>query len=235
MNNDQIWLHTLCRKNEIIITDIQVDRLSTFRDLLLEWNKKINLISRKNEENLWKGHIALSLTMLFTVSFRPGMKILDLGTGGGLPGIPLAVMLPECSFLLLDSTQKKIAAVQSMADAMQLPNVRTVWGRAEEINRQPNQRASFDAVIARSVSSLSNLLEWGMPFLKPGTGRNLTKEKVFITSPSLITFKGAEIEQEEILAQRTHPGIHLHHLPLIFKGSEEFERLEKKLTIATRS
>jgi len=235
MNNDQIWLHTLCKKNGIIITDIQIDRLSSFWERLLDWNKKINLVSRKNEDNLWKGHIALSLSMLFTISFQNGSKILDLGTGGGFPGIPLAIMLPECSFVLLDSTQKKITAVQSMADALSLKNVRTIWGRAEEVNQRSGFHSSFDAVVARSVSNLSNLLDWGLPFLKSGKGKNTVKEKVFITIPSLITFKGAEIEQEEILAQQKHPEIYLHHQPLLFKGSEEFERLDKKITIATRS
>lgn len=235
MNSDQVWLYTLCRKNGIIITDIQVDRLSSFRELLLDWNKKINLVSRKNEENLWKGHIALSLSMLFTVSFQNCAKILDLGTGGGFPGIPLAIMLPECSFVLLDSTQKKITAVQSMADALSLKNVRTMWGRAEEVNRRPGFQSSFDAVVARSVSNLTNLLDWGLPFLKSGGGKNTAKEKVFITIPSLITFKGTEIEQEETLALQKYPGIYLHHQPLLFHGSEEFERMEKKLTIATRS
>ena len=234
MNNDQIWLHTLCKKNGIIITDIQLDRLSSFRDLLLEWNKKINLVSRKNEDNLWKGHIALSLSLLFTISFQNGSKILDLGTGGGFPGIPLAIMLPECTFVLLDSTQKKITAVQSMADALTLTNVRTIWGRAEEVGKRSGFHSSFDAVVARSVSNLTNLLDWGLPFLKSGNGKNTATEKVFITRPSLITFKGTEIEQEEILARQKHPEIHLHHQPLLFKGSEEFERLEKKITIATR-
>ncbi|MHB1048719.1 MAG: 16S rRNA (guanine(527)-N(7))-methyltransferase RsmG [Bacteroidota bacterium] len=234
MNNDQIWLHTLCKKNGIIITDIQLDRLSSFRDLLLEWNKKINLVSRKNEDNLWKGHIALSLSLLFTISFQNGSKILDLGTGGGFPGIPLAIMLPECTFVLLDSTQKKITAVQSMADALTLTNVRTIWGRAEEVGKRSGLHSSFDAVVARSVSNLTNLLDWGLPFLKSGNGKNTATEKVFITRPSLITFKGTEIEQEEILARQKHPEIHLHHRPLLFKGSEEFERLEKKITIATR-
>lgn len=234
MTNDRIWLHTLCRKNDIIITDIQLDRLSAFRELLLDWNKKINLVSRKNEDNLWKGHITLSMSMLFIVAFPKNASILDLGTGGGFPGIPLAIMLPECSFVLLDSTQKKIAAVQSMADALSLKNVGTMWGRAEEVNRRAGVRASFDAVVARSVSNLSNLLDWGLPFLKPGAGTNEAKEKVFITKPSLITFKGSEIEQEEVQAQKKFPGIRFQHRPLLFQGSEEFERLEKKITIATR-
>jgi 16S rRNA (guanine527-N7)-methyltransferase len=233
MNDEELWLHTLCRKNNFTITDIQIRLLSRFKSLLLDWNKKINLVSRKSEENLWKGHISLSLSMLFAVEFLPGKRILDLGTGGGFPGIPLAIMLPECSFILLDSTQKKIMAVESMIESLPLPNAQTVWGRAEEINRTPGYQTSFDAVVARSVSNLSNLLDWGIPFLKKEKGKNRIQEKVCITTSSLITFKGTEIESEERDAGLKFPGIHLHHVPLLFKGSEDFDHHDKKLTIAT--
>jgi len=126
MNNEELWLYTLCKKNSVSITEIQIHRLTLFKNLLLDWNKKINLVSRKNEENIWRGHISLSLSILFKIQFRHEMKILDLGTGGGFPGIPLAIMLPDCAFVLLDSTQKKLTAVQSMADALELKNVKTV-------------------------------------------------------------------------------------------------------------
>ncbi len=233
MNNEELWLHTLCRKNNIIITDIQIHCLYSFKTLLLEWNKKINLISRKNEDNVWKEHIALSLSLLFKINFRSGMKILDLGTGGGFPGIPLSIMLPDCSFTLLDSTQKKISCVQSMAESLQLKNVKTVWGRAEELNQKNPYRHSFDTVVMRSVSNLSNLLEWGTPFLKQSKGENIGQDKLSIAAPSLITFKGAEIEEEEKTAKSNFHSIALHSIPLTFSGSEEFENLDKKLIVAT--
>lgn len=234
MTDEELWLYTLCKKNDISITDIEIARLSLFKTLLLDWNKKINLVSRKNEENVWKGHIALSLSMIFKIRFRGGMKILDLGTGGGFPGIPLAIMHSNCSFVLLDSTQKKITAVQSMTDALELKNVKTVWGRAEELQRQPAYSKVFDAVVARSVSNLGNLLEWGLPFLKPLAGENVTTEKISIAAPSLITFKGGEIEEEEREARKSYPSVSLQSVPLIFPGSEEFDNLDKKLIIATK-
>jgi 16S rRNA (guanine527-N7)-methyltransferase len=233
MTDEELWLYTLGKKNGISITEIELTLLSRFKSLLLDWNSKINLISRKNEANVWKGHIALSLSLLFKIRFRPTMKILDLGTGGGFPGIPLAIMLPECSFLLLDSTQKKINTVQSMADALGLKNVRTVWGRAEELQRMPAYSKNFDAVVARSVSNLTNLLDWGLPFLKSFTGENINQEKISIAVPSLITFKGAEIEEEEKDAHKAYPSVSLQSVPLIFPGSEEFDNLDKKLIIAT--
>ena len=233
MNEEELWLYTLCKKNGIFITDIQIRCLYSFKMLLLDWNKKINLISRKNEENIWKGHIALSLSMLFKINFRPGMKILDLGTGGGFPGIPLSILLPECSFTLLDSTQKKILCVQSMAESLQLKNIKTVWGRAEELNQKSHYHHSFDAAVMRSVSNLSNLLGWGIPFLKQTKGENITQNKISIAAPSLITFKGAEIEEEEKTAKNNFGSVALQSVSLIFPGSEEFDNLDKKLIIAT--
>lgn len=233
MNDEELWLYTICKKNNVFITDIQINCLYSFKMLLLDWNKKINLVSRKNEENIWRGHIALSLSLLFKINFRTGMNVLDLGTGGGLPGIPLSILLPECSFTLLDSTQKKIVCVQSMIDSLQLKNAKTVWGRAEEVNQKKPYRHSFDAVVMRSVSNLSNLLEWGTPFLKQTKGENIGQEKLSIAAPSLITFKGSEIEEEEKTAKTNFRLISLQSIPLIFSGSEEFDNLDKKLIIAT--
>ncbi|MDD8017132.1 MAG: 16S rRNA (guanine(527)-N(7))-methyltransferase RsmG [Bacteroidota bacterium] len=236
MNDEQLWLYTIAKKNGLLITDIQLAALYTYKTLLLDWNQKINLVSRKDVENAWKNHIAFSLTMLFKIEFLDTIKILDLGTGGGFPGIPLSMMLPHCSFLLLDSTQKKVAAVQAMIDDLKLPNANTVWGRAEELNRNDKYRNSFDAIVARSVSNLSNLLEWGMPFLtrvNRGIKKNLIPEKIGITTPSLITFKGGETEEEEIVAKKKFPNVKLQIIPLTFHGSEEFENHDKKLVIAT--
>ncbi len=233
MNDEELWLYTLCRKNNIYITDIQIRCLYSFKTLLLDWNKKINLISRKDEENVWKGHIALSLSMSFKIDFRSGMKILDLGTGGGFPGIPLSILLPDCTFTLLDSTQKKIACVQSMTESLQLKNVKPLWGRAEELNQKTPFHHSFDAVVMRSVSNLSNLVEWGTPFLKQIKGENIVGERLSILTPSLITFKGAEIGGEEKTAKNKFHSIGFQSIPLIFSGSEEFDNLDKQLIIAT--
>ena len=234
MNNDELWLYTLAKKNGIIITDIQLNQLSSYKEHLLEWNAKINLISRKNEERIWKGHIVLSLTMLFVVKFQMPSRILDLGTGGGLPGIPLSILLPGCSFLLLDSTKKKIAAVQDMVDTLKLPNVRTLWGRAEEVNKQKGFALSYDYVVARSVSDLSNLLEWGSPFLTLKRGKTGSEGEKTAPIPSVLTFKGGDIKEEELSAKSRYRKYSISSIPLVFPGSEEFEGLEKKIVIATR-
>ncbi|MBI2427308.1 MAG: 16S rRNA (guanine(527)-N(7))-methyltransferase RsmG [Ignavibacteriales bacterium] len=236
MTEEELWLYTLCKKNGIIITDTQISALSLFKTLLLEWNQKINLVSRKNEENIWRGHITLSITMLFKIKFLSGAKILDLGTGGGFPGIPLSILLPECTFLLLDSTQKKIAAVQSMINSLSLTNTKTIWGRAEELHNKDGLKNSFDVVVARSVSNLINLFDWGFQFLKSTSQNNtaayLLNEKIVISKPSLITFKGNEIHEEENFARQRYPKVALYNIPLNFAGSEEFQNLDKQLVIA---
>jgi 16S rRNA (guanine527-N7)-methyltransferase len=234
VTDEELWLYTLCKKNGIIITDIQIRLLQRYKNLLLEWNKKINLVSRKNEDRLWKGHIALSLSMLFKIKFSPSMSILDLGTGGGFPGIPLSIMLPDSSFVLLDSTQKKIIAVKAMADELPLSNLSTVWGRAEEIGALKGYRSSFDAVVARSVSGLSNLIVWGIPFLRNGSTQSYHENgKLVLSTPSLITFKGMEIDEEEEVARRAFPKISIDNIPLVFPGSEEFDNFDKQLVIVT--
>lgn len=233
---EELWLYSLCKKNGINITDIKIRQLSFFKNLLLDWNKKINLISRKNEERIWKDHIVSSLSILFKIEFPPQINILDLGTGGGLPGIPLSILLPHCSFLLLDSTQKKITAVQSMIDSLSIPNVKAIWGRAEELQQYSHLRQTFDVVVARSVSSLTNLLNWGLPFLKTSSSKfvkTLNTDKVILEKPSLITFKGGEIEKEKADAKKNFPKVKLQTIPLTFHGSEEFENQDKKLVIAT--
>lgn len=238
MTEEELWLYTLGKKNKIDITDIRLSQLTLFKTLLLGWNQKINLISRKNEDNVWRDHIAISLSMLFKIKFLPDQKILDLGTGGGFPGIPLAIMLPECSFLLLDSRQKKITAVQSIVDSLSLPNVKTIWGRAEEISNQLSLKNSFDVVVARSVSNLTNLLDWGFPFLKSLPKKyailDTRTEKILISTPSLITFKGNEIQEEENLVRRKYPNVSFQNIPLNFAGSEEFQNLDKKLVVANQ-
>ena len=169
------------------------------------------------------------------IQFPKGARVLDLGTGGGLPGIPLSVMLPDVNFVLIDSIQKKISAVQDMVSALGLKNASTLCGRAEDLNTRSELRHSFDAVIARSVSRLENLVFWSMPFLKPrGSADPLTfrsEDSVSIILPSLITVKGGETEDEIIQTRKRFPGVHIHTLNLSFEGSETLQNSDKKLVI----
>ena len=124
------WFRTLCIRNGFTPTDIQIEQLDQYVNFLLEWNKKINLISRKDEENIWTYHILHSVSPLFKVKIREGSRIVDIGTGGGLPGVPLKILRPDISLLCLDATRKKANAVSQMVEDLKIKNVNVIWGRS---------------------------------------------------------------------------------------------------------
>ena len=136
------------------ITDTQKEKLGLLKDLYSEWNDKINVISRKDIENIYERHILHSLAIAKVLSFKPNTEILDVGTGGGFPGIPLAIMFPETNFHLIDSIGKKIKVVSEVADALNLNNVKAEQVRAEMVNKK------YDFIVSRAVTSLPEFYEW---------------------------------------------------------------------------
>lgn len=142
------------------LTDSQKDRFEQLFPLYQEWNSKINVISRKDIESLYLHHVLHSLSILKYYSFVPGAEILDLGTGGGFPGIPLAIMYPEVQFHLIDGTKKKLTVVRNVADVIELKNVTVRHIRAEEYKHK------FDMIVTRAVADATKLLNWGRPMLK---------------------------------------------------------------------
>ncbi|WP_185144502.1 16S rRNA (guanine(527)-N(7))-methyltransferase RsmG [Apibacter sp. HY039] len=159
------------------ITDIQKNRFNSLPELYSYWNDKINVISRKDIDALSEKHVLHSLGIAKVISFSPSTKILDIGTGGGFPGIPLAILFPDCEFLLVDSIGKKIKVVEEIAAELGLNNVRATHSRAEKIKEK------FDFVVSRAVTQMpvfmtwikdkflqknNNLLENGVLYLKGG-------------------------------------------------------------------
>ena len=151
------------------LTESQREQFAALYDLYTDWNSKINVISRKDITNLYEHHVLHSLGIAKYTQFAPGTTIMDLGTGGGFPGIPLAIMYPEVDFLLVDSIGKKIKVVTEVAQALGLKNVRAVKARAEEIDEK------FDFIVSRAVTDLGNFLPWvknkynrGIIYLKGG-------------------------------------------------------------------
>ncbi len=130
--------------------------------LYTEWNAKINVISRQDIDNLEERHVLHSLAIAKEFDFKPGTRLLDLGTGGGFPGIPLAILFPEVKFMLADSIGKKIRVVQEVAQALGLSNVEARHARAEELR----PLAAYDFVLTRGVASLTQLLQWSQHLLK---------------------------------------------------------------------
>jgi len=225
----------LGQKNDLSITDIQLQKISRYVELLKDRNKSINLISRKDVDGIWSNHILLSIAFLFKVELSAGAKILDLGTGGGLPGIPLSIIRTDVSFVLLDSIKKKIRAVEEMVASLDLPNTSVICSRAEDLNKVSNYRNTFDAVIARAVSGLENLVEWGMPFLKKAAAPktlSVKSDKIIVSnSPAIITMKGGDIEAEIEKTERRFPTVNIYSTNLIFKGSEMLHNSDKRLIV----
>lgn len=132
----------------------QEEQFSELARLLLDWNSKINVISRKDTDHLDVHHLLHSLGIAKAVEFPAGTSVLDVGTGGGLPGLPLAILFPEVDFHLVDSIGKKIKVVQSIADSLDLPNVRASHARAEELKEK------YDFVVSRAVTRLAQFWPW---------------------------------------------------------------------------
>ena len=133
---------------------LQQKRIDALWGLYNEWNAQINVISRKDIEHLYEHHVLHSLAIAKFMSFVPGTKVMDVGTGGGFPGIPLAILFPETEFLLVDSVGKKIKVVQEVAAALELKNVRAIHERAEELNEK------FDFIVSRAVTAFPEFYMW---------------------------------------------------------------------------
>jgi 16S rRNA (guanine527-N7)-methyltransferase len=170
--------------------DLSLRQLAQFGkldELYRTWNARINVISRKDLEHLYERHLLHSLSIAAVFSFGRNWEILDLGTGGGFPGIPLAIFFPEAKFHLVDSIAKKIKVVQAIADSIGLSNVSTEHVRAEQIGHR-----QFDAVVSRAVAPLRDLWSWSKPLLR---NPPLTDPKD-LQGRGLICLKGGDLAQE---------------------------------------
>ncbi|HEX6171754.1 MAG TPA: 16S rRNA (guanine(527)-N(7))-methyltransferase RsmG [Chitinophagaceae bacterium] len=183
-------------------TPEQLKQFAALDPLYKEWNSKINVISRKDIDGLYEKHVLHSLAIAAAFQFEPGMEILDIGTGGGFPGIPLAIFFPEVKFLLADSIAKKIKVVDAVAEALELKNVTTQHIRVEEIKNK-----KFDFVVSRAVAPLKELWRWSKPLLKRSreagvqsqeakTNSELRTKNYELLSSGLICLKGGDLTNE---------------------------------------
>jgi 16S rRNA (guanine527-N7)-methyltransferase len=164
---------------------VQLQQFAALDELYNDWNSKINVISRKDMESLYEKHVLHSLAIATAFEFRPGSTIVDLGTGGGFPGIPLAIFFPEVKFLLVDSIGKKLKVVDAVAQALELKNVTTRHTRIEEIKDK-----KFDFVVSRAVAPLKDLWQWAKPLLKKPLPNSENQK------PGLICLKGGDLSLE---------------------------------------
>ena len=172
-------------------TPLQLKQFQALEELYKDWNSKINVISRKDEEQLYEKHILHSLSIAAVFDLRPGMNILDLGTGGGFPGIPLAIFFPDVNFYLADSIGKKIKVVQAVAEALELKNVTAHHSRVEEIKNR-----KFDTVVSRAVAPLSELWKWSKPLISTKQKRIEANEGDLPVPYGLICLKGGDLAAE---------------------------------------
>jgi 16S rRNA (guanine527-N7)-methyltransferase len=177
-------------------TPTQVEQFTALGPLYKEWNEKINVISRKNIDNLYEQHILHSLSIAAVFEFRPGMTILDLGTGGGFPGVPLAIFFPEIKFILVDSIAKKLKVINEVAAATGITNTTTRHSRVEDL-----KDVKADMVVSRAVAPLKDLWQWSKPLL-----RRSTVSDPDVPGPGLICLKGGDLA-EEIHASNTRPRV----------------------------
>jgi 16S rRNA (guanine527-N7)-methyltransferase len=158
------------------------DQLAQLLPLYEEWNSQINVISRKDLDQLYTRHVLHSLAIHKFLQFAPGSRVLDIGTGGGFPGIPLAILNPEVQFVLVDSIGKKIKVVQEVAQAIGLTNVTAIHERAEKV------KGPFDFVVSRAVAELRLLLQW--------SNGKLTKKQINALPNGIICLKGGDLTEE---------------------------------------
>lgn len=164
------------------LSDTQKEQFAALYDLYTDWNSKINVISRKDITNIYEHHVLHSLGIAEVIRFKPGTRVMDLGTGGGFPGIPLAIMFPETQFHLVDSIGKKVKVATEIASAIGLKNVTTRHCRAEE------EKAEFDFVVSRAVMPLTDLLKI--------IRKNISREQQNALPNGLICLKGGELANE---------------------------------------
>jgi len=194
------------------LTKEQRRQFAQLKTLYENWNTKINVISRKDIDSLYERHVLHSLSIAAVFEFPGGTQILDIGTGGGFPGIPLAIYFPDVKFHLVDSIAKKLKVVEAIANAIDLKNVTLENTRVEELMNRDKPTRKFDFIVSRAVAPLKDLWKWSLPLLKKSKFRVQSSEVLapnsqFSTLNSgLICLKGGDLSKE-IRESGTQPQI----------------------------
>jgi len=177
------------------LSEKQIEQFNRLQELYDDWNSKINVISRKDMEQFYVHHVLHSLGIAKVTTFQPGTKILDIGTGGGFPGIPLAILFPEVHFHLVDSIGKKINVVKEVARALKLPNVEAQQARAEELVRK------YDFVVSRAVTRMANFYPWVKGKIK--------LEDFNEFQNGILYLKGGDVDEEMEELDKSYVSYHL--------------------------
>ena len=199
------------------LTQLQISQLSQLQELYKDWNLKINVVSRKDIDELYLRHVLHSLGIAKVVQFKPNTKVLDVGTGGGFPGIPLAILFPETQFHLVDSIGKKIKVVNDVSEGLGLQNIKTTHGRVEEI------KGTYDFIVSRAVAQMETFVFW--------TKGKINKKQQHPIKNGILYLKGGDLSDElkkytsatiynlpDYFAEDFFETKKVVHLPMKFKG-----------------
>lgn len=189
------------------LTENQIEQFSKLQELYKDWNLKINVVSRKDIDELYLRHVLHSLGIAKVIEFKPGSKVMDVGTGGGFPGIPLAILFPETQFHLVDSIGKKIKVVDEVVAGLGLENVKTTNGRVEEV------KDTYDFIVSRAVAQMETFVGW--------TKGKISKKQNHDLKNGILYLKGGNLSEE--LAKYTSATI--YDLPTYF--DEDFFETKK--------
>lgn len=164
------------------LSSLQIEQFSKLQELYQDWNLKINVVSRKDIEELYVRHVLHSLGIAKVIQFKSGSNVMDVGTGGGFPGIPLAILFPETQFHLVDSIGKKIKVVNNVAEGLGLENVKTTHGRVEEV------KDTYDFIVSRAVAQMETFVRW--------TRGRIAKKQQHELKNGILYLKGGDLSEE---------------------------------------
>jgi 16S rRNA (guanine527-N7)-methyltransferase len=214
---DYLELWTVCSANGVVLSKEQIEKIKRYVNELLYWNEKVNLISRKDYEQIIEKHILHSLALLKYYEIPHKARVLDVGTGGGLPGIPLKIARPDIFITLIDSINKKMKIVDMFAKHTGERNIDVYTTRAEELYKYKGMTNHFDLIVSRAVASISNVIAWVKKVRKPAA--------------DIVFYKGGDINDEIKQAKTENKEIDISVIDIDFIGVNSFKDNEKKLVI----
>lgn len=210
----------ICDKNDIIFDEKQISQIEVYANELKKWNENVNLISRKDIDNILEKHILHSLTILKYDDIFDNAICLDIGSGGGLPGIPIKIAKPSIKLIMIDSIAKKTNITRQIVNKLALTNVNVINDRVENISKNIIHKNSIDFVIARAVASTDLILKWSIPLIK--------------NNGKIVLLKGGDLSEEIADAKKISNSYKFEEIPINLNGYDYFMKEEKKILVITQ-
>lgn len=211
----EFW--TICSMNSIVLSVEQLETIERYARELVYWNQQVNLISRKDEDKIMEYHILHSLAILKYIEIPKKSRCLDIGTGGGFPGLPLTIANPDIKMLLTDSIAKKIKITSMLAKHTGIRHLEAKTMRVEDLMKQKDHIAHYDFIFARAVARIKMLMGWTYQLLKK--------------DGKYVLLKGGDLSEEIDEAKKSFPNYEFNVIPIQMIGAEQFEQEEKKIVI----